>query len=80
MIVGQKNWQTFKDKFSQASRVYHIRKNYKSATHGYSDSANYAQEIDAQMMAAYALQALENSTMEDKESITNLTSINLTLS
>ena len=44
MQVGQKNWQNFKDHFSQAYRCYQIRKNATSEAHGYGASANHTQE------------------------------------
>ena len=48
--------------------------------HGYGASENHTQETEAQVNTADALQALACAAMKDKESMANLTSINLTLS
>ena len=80
MQFGQKTWQAFKDHFSQAYRCYQIRKKVTAAAHGYGASANHTQETEAQGMTADALEAFACAAMEDKESMANLTSINLTLS
>ena len=80
MRVELKIWQVFKDHILQAYRCYHICKKETAADHGYGSSENHAHETDAQVMTVYALQALENTTIEDKEEMENLTSINLTLS
>ena len=79
MQVGLKNWQDFKDHFTQAYRRYQIRKKSTSAAHGYGLSENNTQETEAQVNTADALQALACAAMEDKEAMENLTSINLTL-
>ena len=48
--------------------------------HGYGSSANHTQETEAQVKTMDALQALACTAMEDNEAMSNLTSINLTLS
>ena len=80
MQVGLKTWQAFKDHFAQAYRCYQIRKKATTTAHGSGASANYTQETEAQVNTADALQALACATMEDKEAMANLTSINLILS
>ena len=55
IMVGQKNWQTFKDHFLQVYSYYKIRKKEMSSVHGCWYSANRTQEKDSQMMTAYAL-------------------------
>ena len=79
-MVGQNNGLAFKDTFEQAYGRYHIRKKAIYAAHVYGASANHAHAKDYQMITVDALQALANATMEDKEEMSNLTSINLTLS
>ena len=56
MQVGQKNWQAFKDHFSQAYRRYHIHKKATYASHGYVASANHAHDTDDQVVTVDALQ------------------------
>ena len=80
MQVGLKNWQAFKDQFLKFYRRYQIWKKPTAAAHGYGASEKHVYETDAQGMTADALQELSNATMEAKESMENLTSINLTLS
>ena len=80
MPVGLKTWQYFKDHFAQAYRRYQIRKKATAAAHGYGASANHTQETESQVNTADALKALACASMEDKEAMANLTSINLTLS
>ena len=50
------------------------------AAHGYGSSAKHTQETESQVITADILQALACTSMEDKEAIANLDSINLTLS
>ena len=80
MQVGLKTWQAFKDQFAQACRRYQIHKKATAATHRYGESENHTQETNAQVNTVDALQALACTAMEDKEAMTNLTIINLTLS
>ena len=80
MQVGLKTCQAFKDHFAQSYRLYQIRKKATAAAHGYGASANYTQETEAQVNTADALQSLTCAAMEDKEAITKITIINLTLS
>ena len=79
MIVGQKNWKIFNDYFVQAYMRCQIRKKETASVHGYGTSENHVNEKDAQIMAAYALQTLANSEIEEKKAIKNLTRISLTL-
>ena len=58
MQVGLKTWQAFKDHFTQAYRRYQIRKKATAVAHGYGASANYAQDIEAQVNTVDSLQAL----------------------
>ena len=78
--VDLKTWQDFKDHFSQAYRRYHIRKKAIAAVRGYGSSENHTQETYFQVNTTDFLQALACAEMEDKESMANLTNINLTLS
>ena len=80
MQVGLKTWQAFKDDFAQAYRRYQICKKATAAPHGYGASENHTQETESQFNAADALQAFACAAMEDKEAMSNFTSINLTLS
>ena len=80
MQVGLKTWQTFKDQFLQAYRRYKIHKKASSASHGYRASSNHTQETENQVMNADALQSFACAAMEDKESMENLTNIDITLS
>ena len=80
MQVGLKTWQDFKDHFSQSCRRYQIRKKSTAADYGYGASANHTQETEALVNTADALKSLACAAMEDKETIPNLTRINLTLS
>ena len=80
MVVGHKNGHTLKKNLAQAYRRYQICWKAIDASHGYGVSLNHVHETDAQMMTAYALQAFANETMEDKEAMENLTSINIKLS
>ena len=77
--VGLKTWQDFNDHLSQAYRQNHICNKTTIAAHGYGASVNHTQEIYAQVNTRYALQELAYSATEDKEAMTNLISINLTL-
>ena len=80
MQVGLKTWKAFKGHFTQAYRRYQIFKKATATSHGYGASANYTQETEAQVNTADALQALACASMEDKEAMANLASINLILS
>ena len=80
MKVGLKTWQAFKDHFTQAYRRYKIRNKATAAAHGYGASENHTQETEALVNTADALQALACAAMEDKEAMSNLTSMNLALS
>ena len=80
MQVGLKTWQAFKDHFAQAYRRYQIRNKATAEDHGYGELENHAQDTEAQVNTTNALQALVCAAMEDKETMANLTSINLTLS
>ena len=77
---GLKNWQDFKEHFSQTYRRYQIRKKATAEAHGYGESENNTQETGAQVNTVDVLQSLACAAMEDKEAMANLTSINLTLS
>ena len=79
MQVGLNNWQASKYHFMPAYRSYQIRKKSTAAAHGYGASANHSHETESQVITEDALQALTNAAMEDKETMSNLTSINLTL-
>ena len=48
--------------------------------HGYGESENNTQETEAQVNTSDAMQSLACAAMEDKKAMSNLTSINLTLS
>ena len=80
MQVGLKTWQDFKDHFTQAYRRYQIRKKVTAASHGYGAPENHTQETEAHVNTLDAMQALACAAIEDKEAMSNLTSINLTLS
>ena len=80
MQVGLKTRKALKDHFSEAYRRYQIRNKATAAIHRYGALENYTQETDAQFNTVDALLALACAAMEDKEAMTNLTSINLTLS
>ena len=80
MQVGLKTWQDFKDYFSQAYRRYQIRKKAISAAHGYGASLNHTQETESQVNTADSLQEIACASVEYKEEMANLTSVNLTLS
>ena len=77
---GLKIWQAFKYHFAQAYRRYQIRKKATEAAHGYGASENHTQETEAQVNTVHALQAITCASIEDKEEMKNLTSINLKLS
>ena len=80
MQTGLATRQAFNDHFSQAYRGYWIRKKATATDHGYGESANHTQEIYAQVNTADVLQALACAAMENKEAMSNLTRIKLTLS
>ena len=80
MKVGLKTWHAFKDHFAQTYRRYQIRKKATSEAHGYGASENHTEETESQFNTADVVQGLACAAMEDKESMTNLNSINLTLS
>ena len=80
MQVGMKTWQAFKDHFAKAYRRYQICKKATAAAHGYGASENHTEETESQFNTADGRQALACVPMEDKESMANLNSINLTLS
>ena len=79
-MVVHKNWQNFKDHFARSYRCYKIRKKASATAHGYGTSENHAHETEAHMTTVGTIQTIENATMEDKEAMEKLTSINLTLS
>ena len=56
MQVLLKTWKSFKDHFSQTYRPYKTRKKAQSAAHGYGEAEIHAQETDAQVNTADALQ------------------------
>ena len=80
MQVGLKTYQDFKYHFTQAYRRYQIRKKETAAAHGYGTSENHTQETEAKVKTTDTLQALACAAMEDKEEMSNLTSVNLKLS
>ena len=80
MQVGLKTWQSFKDHLSLTYRQYQILKKATAAAHGYGASANNTQEIYSEVNTEDVLQSLVCTAMEDNEAISNLASINLTLS
>ena len=43
IMVGYKNWQTFRDNFAQSYRRYQIRKKVTADTYGCGASANHVQ-------------------------------------
>ena len=61
-------------------RRYQICKKSTEAAHGYGASENHTLETEAQINTEDALKALAYALMEDKEAMTKITSINLTLS
>ena len=77
---AQRVIQAFKKHFTQVYRDYQTHKKPTASSHGYGDVANHNQEKDAQSMTADALQALANVTIEYKEAMENITSINFNLS
>ena len=80
MHVRLKTWQAFKEHFAKAYRRYHICNKSTAVAHGYGASANHTHEREAQVNTTDVLQVLACAAMEDKESMKNHTSINLTLS
>ena len=80
MQVGLETWQAFKNHFAQTLTCYQIRKKATASDHGYEASANHTHETEAQFKTKDEVQALVCAEVEDKESMENLTSINLTLS
>ena len=80
MPVIQKTCQAFKNHLAKSYMHYNTHKKSTAASHINGTAANHAQEKYTQRMTADALQSLSNMTIEDKKSMANLTSINLTLS
>ena len=80
MPVIQKTCQAFKNHLEKSYMHYNTHKKSTAASHINGTAANHAQEKYTQRMTADALQSLSNMTIEDKKSMANLTSINLTLS
>ena len=80
MQVGLKNWKAFRNHFKKTYRRYQIHKKETATAHGYGASVNHAQDTEYQVNTANALQALECASMEEKEAMATLTSINLILS
>ena len=60
-------------------KFFAIRKKATAADHGCGDSENHEQETESQVMTTNILQSLVCASREDKEAMTNITSINLTL-
>ena len=59
---------------------YYIRKKATAASHGYEAPVNHTHETEDQVNTVDALQALACASMEYKDAMANLISINLTLS
>ena len=80
MQVGLNKWQAFKDHIAQSYRCYQIHNKATAADHGHGYSSDHSHGTDTQVISLDALKSLVNETMEDKNEMSNLTSINLKLS
>ena len=74
MHADLKKCQSFRD-----HRRYQIFNKATAAAHGYGTSEKHTQKTESQVMMEDALQELESTTTEEKATMENFKSINLTL-